>query len=282
MDFLPFCSFIKDRHAIYERRTAGKPKPWTKDPILQQYRFCNVFRELDTVTIWIRKHWREPMCNDPDVWFAMVVARIVNWPDTLKLIDDPVPWNAKRFVQVIRNQQSASKKAYTGAYIVSTNGSTQEKSQYLADRVLTPMWQARKQLRPVASDTLSSYFDRLHEFDGMGGFMAGQVVADLKYLAPLRSASDWSTWARSGPGSRRGLARVVGRWPDARWNEKEWHETLMELMARCSKPLRGMPEIHAQDLQNCLCEYDKYCRVKLGEGRPRSRYNGGGQQEFDI
>lgn len=26
------------------------------------------------------------------------------------------------------------------------------------------------------------------------------------------------------------------------------------------------------NLANCLCELDKYCRVKLGEGKPRSKY----------
>jgi len=36
----------------------------------------------------------------------------------------------------------------------------------------------------------------------------------------------------------------------------------------------GMPKIHMQDLQNCLCEFDKYERVRLGEGRPRNGYRG--------
>ena len=31
-----------------------------------------------------------------------------------------------------------------------------------------------------------------------------------------------------------------------------------------------------QDLQNCLCEFDKYVRVYNGEGTPRSRYDGYG------
>ena len=35
-----------------------------------------------------------------------------------------------------------------------------------------------------------------------------------------------------------------------------------------------LPPIHAQALQNCLCEFDKYERVRLGEGRPRNNYPG--------
>jgi hypothetical protein len=28
-----------------------------------------------------------------------------------------------------------------------------------------------------------------------------------------------------------------------------------------------------QDWQNVMCEFDKYMRVKLGQGRPRAGYN---------
>lgn len=35
--------------------------------------------------------------------------------------------------------------------------------------------------------------------------------------------------------------------------------------------------LDAQDLQNCLCEFDKYERVRMGQGRPRSRYPGRGE-----
>ena len=36
----------------------------------------------------------------------------------------------------------------------------------------------------------------------------------------------------------------------------------------------GWKKLCAQDVQNCLCEFDKYERVRLGEGRPKSKYPG--------
>ncbi len=33
----------------------------------------------------------------------------------------------------------------------------------------------------------------------------------------------------------------------------------------------GLHGLHAQDLQNCLCEFDKWMRVRLGEGKPKRR-----------
>ncbi|MFK5283986.1 nucleotide kinase domain-containing protein, partial [Lacticaseibacillus paracasei] len=69
-------TFIQERHDIYKRKQAGLPKPWTSDSILQKYRFCNVYRELDTQTKWLSENWGHIYRNDPDYWFACVVYRL--------------------------------------------------------------------------------------------------------------------------------------------------------------------------------------------------------------
>jgi hypothetical protein len=50
----PLWDWIQERHRIYLEKAAGAPPPWTTDEIMQTYRFCNVFRELDKVTVWVR------------------------------------------------------------------------------------------------------------------------------------------------------------------------------------------------------------------------------------
>jgi hypothetical protein len=100
------------------------------------------------------------------------------------------------------------------------------------------------------------FHKRLEVFDGMGGFITGQVIE------PLRSAPDWWTYAASGPGSRRGLNLVLGRPADRRWEEMYWCEALGKLQERM-RPMfeaAGMEPPDAQDLQNCLCEFAKYER----------------------
>jgi hypothetical protein len=270
-------AFIQERHAIYEKKQAGMPKPWTQDKILGSYRFCNVYRELDSVTRWITENWRDPFDHDPDLWFAMVVARLINWPETLEAIGYPVPYRALQFINEIHAAKAAGKKTFSGAYIVSTNGHAMDKAEYLHAHVLQPLWDNRAAIRPMEGEYLEDFFARLSKFNGMGSFMAGQVIADVKYAGCLFNAPDWWVWAASGPGSRRGLNRVTSRPVDASWPGGSWHQALMELKAEID-PLvaaKDMPMIHAQDLQNCLCEFDKYQRTLLGEGRPRSGYPGG-------
>lgn len=267
-------AFIIERHKIWKKRARGKPAPWTKDPILQTYRFCNVYRELDKVTLWIATHWRKPHADYPHLWFSMVVARLINNPDTLGSLALPGRWNKTQFLRVMHRRRDRGEKAFGSAYIVSTNGRKMDKAQYLAEQVLDPMWEEREGLQPKRGDTLSEYHATLGQYQGMGSFMAAQVVADLKYVEPLRSAADWWTFAASGPGSRRGLNRVMGLDPSDHWNEVEWYKTLRAIRGEVNDRLvtEGMDKLHAQDLQNCLCEFDKYERARLKEGRPKQKY----------
>ncbi len=276
-------AFIAEREAIRLRRAVGTraavnpgegKEVWTKDPILAAYRFCNIRREDDRVTRWITENWRQPNKLDPDLWFAMVVARFINWPDTLADLGYPVPWRRLDFMGIMAERKASKKKLYTGAYMVRADREHADKAEYQAKVVFTPMWEARERLRPKEGDTLNSYHMLLGQFHGLGSFMAAQIVADLKYVQPLLSATDWLTFAASGPGSRRGLNRVLAREVDAPWTEEIWRSELGRLRDRMS-PLfatAGIEMVHNQDLQNCLCEFDKYERVRLGEGRPRAKF----------
>ena len=268
--------FIIERHRIWECRDAGLEKPWTKDPILQKYRFCNVYRELDTVTKWIAKHWRKPHQLDPDLWFAMAVARLVNFPETLEDLGYPVPWNEEEFMFVMEARKDEGKQLYNGAYMISTHGVRMDKAQYLAKKALTPMWNNRFIVRPKMNEPLFALHERLIQQRDLASFMSGQIIADLKYAKPYRGAKDWWTFAVSGPGSRRGLNRVLGLDIGSPWKESEWYTKIIELKAEVDPIIRRerMATLHAQDLQNCLCEFDKHERVRLGEGRPKSLYQG--------
>lgn len=260
--------WIRERESIRLKKEAGEPNPWTDDEILQRYRFCNVHREDDKVTRWIAKHWRNPNTNAPDVWFLMLVARVFNNPKTLAEL--PIRWDAHRYASVLHARADRGDRVFNPAYIVSTNGVAMNKVDYVVMRVLVPARMSK--IHPAT--TLSGFASQLMSLNGVSTFMAGQVIADIKYTALLNKASDWWTWAASGPGSRRGLNRLLNRDPASRWKEPGWLESLTKVRVQVLQRLNNI-KIHAQDLQNCLCEFDKYERVRLGEGRPKQLYLGG-------
>jgi hypothetical protein len=102
--------WIQEREAIRLRRATGQLRPWTNDPILDSWSFCNVRREDDRVTCWIAVNWREPHANDQDLFFAMAVARLVNWPDTLAELGYPVPWDREHFITTLRARAGRGEK----------------------------------------------------------------------------------------------------------------------------------------------------------------------------
>jgi len=81
--------WVREREKVRIRKEAGEPKPWSPDWVFQQIYFCNVHREDDRVTRWLREHWNNPF--HPKYEVAICLARMVNWPDTLQIIQPP--WN---------------------------------------------------------------------------------------------------------------------------------------------------------------------------------------------
>ncbi len=273
----------------------------TDDPILQQYRFCNVRREDDRVTRWIHEHIRVPFAEHEHLWFMLAVARTINWPPTLAdLIHNhedgataaarpsDAGFEPRHMTSVLQARKDAGMKVYTGAYMIRAESDPRQpwygwsKQRYIAEEVLGRLWQMRgnweAMLRagPTMQDVWTYFQDPY--YIGWGPFMAYQVVVDLRHTRYLRDAPDINTWAALGPGSRRGLNRLGGWAVDAPLSQAHGLEQMLEVRAETLAaeaaghlaPWLTTPEL--SDIQNCLCEYDNYSRVKNGEGRPRALY----------
>ena len=78
-----FFDFCREREAIRVRRESGAPAPWSADPIFQQGRFLNVFREDDRGSKAVRR-FVEPTRHDlPRLVQAVFFARWCNRQSTL-------------------------------------------------------------------------------------------------------------------------------------------------------------------------------------------------------
>lgn len=263
-------AFVVKRENVRLARENGLPFPWTDDPVISGNRFCNVRREDDRVTKWVAEHWRN---DDAENWFAMVVARMaINRISTMRELGYPVPWDKDRFIQVLQSRANRGEPVYGQAYMIIPPVYQGPKAYGLAENLLDPIWAARETLRPRPNDTLMDFACRLMDMRGVGTFTAGQVVADVKRGA-LKNASDWWTWATPGPGSRRGLNRVLGVDPAKPRSIHNWLQELAPLREFVNRETKL--ELCAQDVQNCLCEFDKYERVTNGEGAAKQRYTPG-------
>ena len=65
---LEFFETAQERYLVRQRKLAGETQ-LTDDFAFQNYRFCNVHREHDRVTIWVKENIREPLrqaCNSQE------------------------------------------------------------------------------------------------------------------------------------------------------------------------------------------------------------------------
>src|SRR5688572_4087066 len=81
-----FWHWINERHSIYIKRSMGHKRPWTEDVILQQYKFTNVFRQLDKGTVWLTEHFINPSLENEVsldvIFFNIAWYRLFNWIPT--------------------------------------------------------------------------------------------------------------------------------------------------------------------------------------------------------
>lgn len=279
------CHWIFERDAIRMRKEVLKrPKPWTDDVILQRNRFCNVRRMDDKVSRWLLDNWYAPLhkAKQRMLVTAATLARHINWPDTLQHLQHVKAWSVSKWkpdalVATLTDYQAAGHKVFTGAYIINgaRGGSKVSQVVHVADTV----WRSV----PLVTDSMAAMHETLMQVDGIGSFMAGQIVADLRHTSVLAHATDAYTWAPRGPGSTRGMNRLLGRaklhagFTDADWQAHMvalWGTLLHNNVHRLAATVLRSRKCELMDLQNCLCEFDKYMRVLGGEGRARTRYAG--------
>lgn len=262
--------WISEREEMRRRKEANEPRRrygWSDDPHMGTVRYCNVRREDDKVTRYIAENWRTP---DMSV-SRMVLARMVNYIPSLAMML-PYRDDLAGVESVLKSTRAVGDKIWTSAYTISTCGQSMDKVDYVlgvvrAVQVQEGQW--RKGLTSVGPMThLQGMHGLLQGVQGLGSFLAAQVVADLKNttgwgLDP-EDTPDWWTWAAHGPGSLAGLSAYFGAQVTPR--------TFTEALSVCWNDVKAdVPVMHMQDFQNCMCEFSKYIRVKEG-GHARNRY----------
>lgn len=290
-----FFKYARERYSILLRKRgpSGRRGPGlTDDPILQRYRFCNIFREDDTTTAWIRQNVREPLETSHRLVEAMAICRWFNRISTLELLlGDLQPgapirrrsmfqhWNSRE----VRRRLREVHPLVSGAYIIKTPAGMNK-----LDGLIWCIEQFRAG-RPRINNhllfdepTLESTTKLLTTFPYLGPFMSYEIVTDLRHTVLLRGARDIRTWANPGPGATRGAGRVE-RGDPGTYNRHSWVDAaaVQRIMARLLDKAddreywpREWPHWEMRDVEHTLCEFDKYERARLGQGRPKQLYRG--------
>ncbi len=280
-----FFKFARERYQVFLNKEAGLPKPWTQDEVLQSYRFCNVFREDDTTTKWIRENIT-PEAYGATFLGAMIIARWFNRIETLELLwgtdyrDNLLDkwFTVDVWKNAMRERLNGVQPLVTGAYMIKTPPDL-TKLEGLLDCLGKILPDAERLQDEFVEDgvTLEEATERLMTYPYLGPFMAYEVVTDLRHTI-LSEASDIMTWANPGPGAIRGIGRVVNECPDTfRSNQKPLMLVHMRSLLKESRDPDNWPaewpSWEMREVEHWLCEYAKICNALEGKKLKR-RYDG--------
>lgn len=273
-----FFEFANLREHIRIAKETGAPQwMWSSDPVLQTYRFCNIFREDDRTTRYFRDTVRERYRDDPRVLLATIAWRWFNRIETCSLLT-PREW-----VELDTDNMRAALRdcspLVTGAYLVKTpNGMSK------LEGILWCIEQAKAWASGFGpwdgrafADTLEEAHAVLMEIPYMGRFMAYEIVTDLRHTHMLEDAEDIPTWASAGPGACRGVSRVLYGDVDAvAYGSAASQQTALSVMRdllSSSRDRWDWPDRpwEMREVEHTLCEYDKYRRAQEG-GTLKRRY----------
>lgn len=270
--------FTHERQRIFERRLEGHPGPWTDDPILSTYKFCNVFRAADRVSQYLIREvcYPDAVVDEDDLAFQITAFRtfsnIATWEGLVErlgrapTLEDLADGSFERALTNIRTETG---RLYTGAFILCATDAYGRQQKHLNHVELFKDMFLHNDAGARISDatSLREVYDIIHGFPLMGDFMSYQTATDLNY-STLTDFSE-NDFTQPGPGALRGIKKVfadTGGWKPAdiiQWMVDN-QEREMDRRGLQFHGLFGRP-IHAIDAQNLFCETDKYCREALPE-----------------
>jgi len=276
--FDAYFAFAAERQRMFYRRLINK-HPTTADPILEAFRFTNVFRASDRVSQFLISEVI-PGSEDSavDTFFRVMLFKLFNRISTWQLIEaalGPVHWpnfDIAGCDRLLASARANSTTIYTAAYIMPdpTLGEGSKHANHL--RLLTMMMDDRLPERVAGARTMEDVYRLLLGYRSIGPFLAYQLTIDLNYTSII----DFSEmdFVAAGPGAIDGLTKCfrdsgnLNSGDLIRFTAAVADEYAQRLGLEVPSLWGRRPQLI--DYQNLFCEVDKYARAKHPHFRGRS------------
>lgn len=235
-------NFIVERYRIHVRKDIlGESRPWTKDTVLDKYKFTNVFREDDRVS---RALIELVSTNDELTLEEKVLNTFLlrSWNNPNTFTDFGGPWTAKEIYNGLSLKEKVrpvykkllkhdpERKWWSSAYNqggtkyawkfpdgegFSRAPSEEEGKEFQDYEPDIPLrvfhigpWLKEKKIfkRLINAKDQKEVYDTIREIRGFASFLAYQVFVDLTYIPEFPFSENEFTIA--GPGCKRGLDEI--------------------------------------------------------------------------
>ncbi len=262
-------SFASERMHIWEQKITNASPPYTQDPILLKYRFCNIYRELDAQTIQMHTQLKE-LESSLDLWLLNVIFnRMVCKPSTNQKVGF-LTFNQEDNKKVFEKLMNLPSPKYGVAYIFPISVVSKVGLRTREEFFCFYLPKVIKQIVLVIEG-----FDKLSVVDALEQILPvfgvnfkfhwTEVLIDLAYQFP--KYIDLYKKFPIGPGSLPTMKKL---------NYKEIPENVCLALVQTNMPdfryltFSGKKvRLSAENWEGIGCEFRKYTNLQNGNGRRR-------------
>lgn len=299
--------WIVERMNMYHKRIVqGLPKPWTKDPILQHYRFTNALRDLDKLTIYyienILKKIDERRVNlkqrKKEVVLNTMIYRLFVKVETWELIgfltldNWDKQWELAK--KKLRSRRASGEPMFTASYYVNdlkaANPNPETNSNKTENAIcLIEFW--KEHIDEITDNvinlpTMKDLLVYLQTLPCVGHFSSYEYICDwamchrytANYLFPYTDDS----YVNVGPGNKKGLDFLFIDRGNLSYIECDMYlrsiwKVQMKRMGVYEQFVQQLPsvfegQINLRTIEHASCENQKYLNAYYGTGRPKTTF----------
>lgn len=236
-------------HTMYERQMIWKkrffdkkPKPWTNNKILSEYKFTNVYRDLDKNSQFqIKTIILDEKLTIKNLVWKMMVFRFFNNPKTFQFdcknqnfqgdlfkknklisatkwrngIPDFDEYDEDEFSDFISCVRSSGQNPYTNAYLINSRATLNHSRDYCYTRVVIPS--LHKKINSIiltvkTAKNPEEIIKKFKELPGVSDFIAHEFYQDFTYISKYTNRKfmkfDQNDFTNVGPGASLGLRLI--------------------------------------------------------------------------
>jgi len=267
-----YWKFAAERQNVFFKRFNGESFPWTKDKILNEYKFTNVYRATDRVSQYLIKNVIYKGSEKPEeVFFRLILFKIFNRISTWEVLEFELgkisfkDYSFKRYDKVLSEVMQNRIPIYSAAYIMASGRSTfgYERKHQNHLRLIEKMIKEKVPYKLQHCKSMNEAYNLLHSYPTIGDFLAYQYVTDINY-STLTNFTEME-FVKAGPGAKDGIAKCFKDFGEYSFEDiihlmVENQEQEFDRLNLDFKNLWGR-NLQLIDCQNIFCEVDKYSRV---------------------
>lgn len=288
-----YWKFAYERQNIFFNRINSDDGNYTKDQILKEYKFTNVYRACDRVSQFLIKKVIYPTgqtFSERDMFLRIMLFKLFNKIETWQLLEhefskiEEATFSVTKFRNFLDREMNQGRTLYSNAYMMASGCKEFKVTRKHHAHLLLLELMLKDALPEKIAECrkMSEAYLLLLGYPLIGRFLAYQYVTDINYSEMTKFKE--TEFTVPGPGARDGIRKcftslgglceteVIKMMADRQ--EYEFDRLKLPFKKLGRRPLQYI------DIQNIFCEVDKYCRVAhpelsgvSGRTRIKQRFN---------